>query len=347
MADGVLGEVCHQTGETAGSHRAILTPWAKAGLVVKDGTRAGSSYAAVMLTGAHGVRMQHDYVHDRAGSTGGGPRWLRLTRSGDTVTGAESADGAQWTDVGSVRLSGLPSTVEIGLFATSPQYAETVDTPFGTTGVATEPSRLTATFDHVDPAGDWTGTVLGGARARESGGYERDGDRFTLRGTGDIAPAVAGATGLGTTITQTLAGTFAAFIVMVVVGALTATGEYRRGLIRTALAATPGRGRVLAAKALVVGCWPCGRRPPCWPARWPSRPATPEPPGLASSGRRVRERGPGTAVCHGPERNAWKARHAARYLAACHSAPRPRSALPPIGSAPRRPPARPAHRSAT
>jgi ABC-type transport system involved in multi-copper enzyme maturation permease subunit len=63
---------------------------------------------------------------------------------------------------------------------------------------------------------------------------------------------VAGAAGLGTTITQTLVGTFAALIVMVVVGAMVATGEYRRGLIRTTLAATPRRGRVLAAKALVV-----------------------------------------------------------------------------------------------
>jgi hypothetical protein len=41
-------------------------------------------------------------------------------------------------------------------------------------------------------------------------------------------------------------------IVMVVVGTMVATGEYRRGLIRTTLAATPSRGLVLAAKAVVV-----------------------------------------------------------------------------------------------
>ena len=31
------------------------------------------------------------------------------------------------------------------------------------------------------------------------------------------------------------------------------TAEYRRGLIRTTLAASPRRGRVLAAKAVVIG----------------------------------------------------------------------------------------------
>jgi hypothetical protein len=38
-----------------------------------------------------------------------------------------------------------------------------------------------------------------------------------------------------------------------VVAALFVTSEYRRGLIRTKLAASPRRGRVLAAKAVVIG----------------------------------------------------------------------------------------------
>ncbi|BCB75640.1 hypothetical protein GCM10022251_27510 [Phytohabitans flavus] len=247
----VTAHVASMTGQLS-DDRALLTPWAKAGLIVKDGTRPGSSYAAVMLTGAHGVRMQYDYTHDRAGSPGTAPRWLRLTRSGDTVTGAESVDGAQWTDVGSARLPDLPSTVEIGLFATSPQYAEITSESIGTMSAATQRSLLTAAFDKVTPADGWTGTLVGEPTNRDRGGYQQDGDRHILTGTGDIGPAVAGATGLGTTVTQTLVGTFAALIGMVVVGTLMATGEYRRGLIRTTLAATPGRGRVLAAKAVVV-----------------------------------------------------------------------------------------------
>ncbi|GAA4455386.1 ABC transporter permease subunit [Phytohabitans houttuyneae] len=250
----VTARVASMTGSVPDAGE-VTVPWAKAGLIVKDGTRRGSSYAAVLLTGAHGVRMQHDFVHDRAGSAATGTRWLRLTRAGDTVTGAESADGTRWTDVGSVRLDDLPSTVEIGLFATSPQYAEIMSQSIGAMSASSTPSRVTAVFDGVTPADGWTDTVVGavGRPGEEPlSGYERDGGTFTLTGSGDIAPAVAGAAGLGTTITQTLVGTFAALIVMVVVGTMVATGEYRRGLIRTTLAATPGRGLVLAAKAVVV-----------------------------------------------------------------------------------------------
>src|ERR1700730_2986288 len=107
--------------------RPGLVPWAKAGLIIKDGTSQGSAYAAMMVTADHGVRMQDNYTHDTAGQPGAvspaSPRWLRLTRSGDTITGYDSADGTNWTQVGTVHLAGLPSTVQAGLFAASPAYA--------------------------------------------------------------------------------------------------------------------------------------------------------------------------------------------------------------------------------
>ena len=42
-------------------------------------------------------------------------------------------------------------------------------------------------------------------------------------------------------------------IVLIVLAALFITGEYRRGLIRTTMTASPRRVRVLAAKAVVIG----------------------------------------------------------------------------------------------
>jgi ABC-type transport system involved in multi-copper enzyme maturation permease subunit len=47
-------------------------------------------------------------------------------------------------------------------------------------------------------------------------------------------------------------GTFAGLIVLIVVATMFITAEYRGGLIRTTLAASPRRGRVLAAKAIVI-----------------------------------------------------------------------------------------------
>jgi ABC-type transport system involved in multi-copper enzyme maturation permease subunit len=49
-----------------------------------------------------------------------------------------------------------------------------------------------------------------------------------------------------------LVGTFAGLIVVVVLGVVFVTAEYRRGLIRVTMAASPRRGRVLAAKAIVL-----------------------------------------------------------------------------------------------
>ena len=243
-----------------------VVPWAKAGLILTSSTRLGSPYAAMMVTGAHGVRMQYNYTHDTAGLPGsvtaGSPRWLRVTRSGDRISGYDSADGRHWTLVGTARLTGLPTTVQAGLFATSPIY--TVSTP-GAIGSTNQsgPSQATAVFDDVSlrgswPARTWTGDNVGNGPASAGTGFgyfRRSGAAVTVSGSGDIAPLVAGPAAASPTSTfeQPLAGLFAGLIAVVVVAAMFFTTEYRRGLIRTTLAADPRRGRVLAAKAVVCG----------------------------------------------------------------------------------------------
>jgi ABC-type transport system involved in multi-copper enzyme maturation permease subunit len=243
-----------------------LVPWAKAGIIIKDGTSQGSAYAAMMVTADHGVRMQADYTQDTAGQPGAvstaSPRWLRLTRSGDTITGYDSLDGGSWTQVGTVRLAGLPATVQAGLFAASPNY-ESISQNFGggSTGFSA-PTQATAVFDDVSrsgtwPARSWTSGQIGETDEPEVPGYQHQGGTFTVSGSGDIAPLIAGSdlNGVpgGTTIADHLAGTFAGLIALAVVAAMFITAEYRRGLIRTTLAASPRRGRVLAAKAVVIG----------------------------------------------------------------------------------------------
>ena len=245
-----------------------LTAWAKAGIIVKQSTHQGSSYAAMMVTGGNGVRMQYDYTGDVAGLPGAAsaahPRWLRLTRSGDTITGYDSADGSRWTRVDTVRLSGLSKTVQVGLFATSPGYTVT-QSSFGGSTSNGGPAQATGVFDAVRltggaPGGRWTGTAVGGGgpvgQIQDQGpGFSESGGTFTVTGSGDIAPVTPGAgSGIPTvTIEQSLAGAFLGLIAIVVVAAMFFTVEYRRGLIRTTLAATPRRGAVLAAKAVVIG----------------------------------------------------------------------------------------------
>ncbi len=50
--------------------------------------------------------------------SGGVPRWVRVTRSGNTFTGYVSLDGVNWTTAGSFTLA-LPSTIYVGLAVTS------------------------------------------------------------------------------------------------------------------------------------------------------------------------------------------------------------------------------------
>jgi ABC-type transport system involved in multi-copper enzyme maturation permease subunit len=240
-----------------------LVPWAKAGIIIKAGTQPGSAYAAMMVTADHGVRMQDDFTGDTAGQPGAvtaqDPRWLRLTRSGDTITGYDSADGTHWTQVGTAALAGLPPTVQAGLFAASPAYQDISQGLGGGESGIIAPSQDTAVFDHVSmagtwPAGAWTGDYVGAADGSGIGGYHQAGGRFTVTGSGDIAPAVPGqAGGEDLTATTFLVGTFAGLIAVIVVATMFITAEYRRGLIRVTLTASPRRGRVLAAKAIVLG----------------------------------------------------------------------------------------------
>jgi ABC-type transport system involved in multi-copper enzyme maturation permease subunit len=242
-----------------------LEPWAKAGLIITAGARQGAAYAAVMVAAGHGVRLQYDYTHDIAGPAGtvttGTPRWLRLTRSGDTITAYASPNSTRWTRIGAVHLSGLPATVQAGLFVTSPQDAQVTQHPFVTSG-AVGPTLATATFTHLATGGAWSaaawsGETIGGpdgAYPALSGGYSRLADGgYRVSGSGDIAPAVSGVEGVGVTIDHTLTGGFVGLIVVIALGAVFSSAEYRRGLIRTTLTAAPRRGRLLAAKAIVIG----------------------------------------------------------------------------------------------
>ncbi len=253
-----------RAGQRPGSGmRPGLEPWSKGGLIIKASTAQGSAYAAIMVTGGHGVRMQYDYTQDIAGPgrpSPASPRWLRLTRAGDMVTGYASADGTHWAQVGTATLPGLTGTVQAGLFATSPPFTvTTAQGLLGTSGTG-GPTLASAVLDHVSlrgaAPGAWTGTQLGAGPGDASpampGRYHQAGGTFTVTGSGDIAPDEPGGAGPGQTLDHTLVGALAGLIAVVVVAAMFVTAEYRRGLIRTTFAASPRRGRVLAAKAIVI-----------------------------------------------------------------------------------------------
>jgi ABC-2 type transport system permease protein len=63
----------------------------------------------------------------------------------------------------------------------------------------------------------------------------------------------AGALSDDDSVMPSVAGVYVSQIAVVALAVLAITGEYATGMIRTTFLATPGRGRVLAAKAVVLG----------------------------------------------------------------------------------------------
>jgi hypothetical protein len=236
------------------NHDEIVTgvvPWAKVGIMIKDGTRRGSTYAALALTGHHGVHFQYDYAQDVAGRAGGtsgtAPRWLRLTRAGDTITGYESLDGSRWTTVGTATLPHLPATARAGLFATSPGDLTLVRAGLGGSTGQERFTQASGTFDHVTLTGTaavptaWTGTALGEHGTTDWERYHRPegltatATAYTVTGTGDVGP-------LGHEpahpIEETLVGLPIALLILIPLAARFAPRRTRAG---TTAGSTPDR----------------------------------------------------------------------------------------------------------
>ena len=123
-------------------------PWAKVGIMFRASLDANSAQAMIALTPSNGVafqRRQQTGANSRSSNTAvDGAQWMRLIRSGETISAAVSADGNIWTDMGSDTFPGLPQSVFVGIAAsnhptgaTNPVLA-TVDNFSVRTTVATE-----------------------------------------------------------------------------------------------------------------------------------------------------------------------------------------------------------------
>jgi hypothetical protein len=236
-------------------------PWGGAGVMIKDGTRAGSAYASVLLTPTHGVRMQSNYETDLAGTAGGGPRWLRLTRTGETITGSESTDGTTWRTIGELTVPGLPRDAELGMFVSAEPEMRMMRRAGGTS-IGGHPGKAVATFDNVQASatGAWRddrvvmpipepdGPPVQGTEGPQGNVTEANG-AYTIMGGGKIGPELPP----DDMVQISLFGVIAGLMALIAISVLFATSEYRRGMIRTTFLASPRRGRVLAAKAIVLG----------------------------------------------------------------------------------------------
>ena len=94
-----------------------VNAWTKAGVMFRELSATGTvdanaKYVFVMVSPGHGVTMQYRSATGGAAASvatapipGTAPGWVRLSRNGDTFTGAWSSDGVTWTTVGTATIS--------------------------------------------------------------------------------------------------------------------------------------------------------------------------------------------------------------------------------------------------
>jgi len=112
--------------------------WAQAGVMMRATTAAGAAQAMMAITPAHGAEFQFRTATNLStfNSIASGPAapcWVRLVRSGSTITGYTSPNGVDWTQQDTANIPMPGSAVLLGLVvgSTNPQ------------------AFCTATFDNV------------------------------------------------------------------------------------------------------------------------------------------------------------------------------------------------------
>ena len=115
-----------------------VSTWVKAGVMIRETLSAGSAHAFMLVSPAKGTAFQRRTATGGASvSTSGpmatAPRWVKLTRTGQTIAAYDSVDGVTWTLVGTDTIPMGPA-VFVGVAVTSHNVAATA----------------TATFDNVN-----------------------------------------------------------------------------------------------------------------------------------------------------------------------------------------------------
>ncbi|HET7695085.1 MAG TPA: S8 family serine peptidase [Vicinamibacterales bacterium] len=186
----------------------FVSNWTKAGVMIR-GSLSPSAAQAFMLVAASpakGVPFQRRTVDggtstSSPGSLSTAPRWVKLVRSGATISGYESADGATWTRVGGDTFT-LGRSVLIGLAVSSHVAGTTAAATFDNVSVvAGAAAPAAAVWSHGDiGATPIAGNATGGAGAFTVTGSGADvwgaADAFhyaytTLTGDGSIVARVS------------------------------------------------------------------------------------------------------------------------------------------------------------
>jgi len=105
------------------SIQADVSPWVKAGVMIRGSLSAGAPHAFMLMSSSKGAAFQRRQVTGgisvgTAGSLSRAPRWVKLERVGNVFSAYESADGGSWILVGTDTIA-MGTNVYIGVAVTS------------------------------------------------------------------------------------------------------------------------------------------------------------------------------------------------------------------------------------
>jgi phosphatidylserine/phosphatidylglycerophosphate/cardiolipin synthase-like enzyme len=100
-----------------------VNAWVKAGVMIRASLAADSPHAFMLASAARGMAFQRRALAggvstSTAGTLSAAPRWVKLQRNGNLFSAYESADGVNWTLVGTESIT-MGTTVYVGLAVTS------------------------------------------------------------------------------------------------------------------------------------------------------------------------------------------------------------------------------------
>ena len=100
-----------------------VNAWVKAGVMMRETLNANSRHAFMLVSPGKGLAFQRRTATggtstNTSGGSGTSPYFVKLSRSGHTITAQKSVDGVAWTTVGSQSIT-MASTIYVGLAVSS------------------------------------------------------------------------------------------------------------------------------------------------------------------------------------------------------------------------------------
>lgn len=182
-------------------------PWAKAGVMIRDSITAGSAHAMLVGTTGNGLALQNRSIanglsqHQALGPYAYGV-WLRLVRTGSTITAYRSENGTTWTQVGTSVSPTMADPVYVGLAVTSHNNGALSTATFDNlqgSGFGVAATSVSAGSDVSADFGN-SATLSGSAAGASSTSWEK------LSGPGTLN--FGSPSSLSTAVTASAAGTY-------------------------------------------------------------------------------------------------------------------------------------------